>query len=327
MLPTRFTALVGCTLPFQQAPIGGFAQARLASAVSAAGGLGMVVVTGAEPARIAQRLDDAVSRSPGPIGANFFLVLCDPATLSACVATAAARVRVVDFFYGEPDPALIAIVHEHGALASWQIGSREEALAAEAAGCDFISAQGIEAGGHVRGQVGLLTLLSEVLDAVAVPVLAAGGIGTGRAVAAALAAGADGVRVGTRFVAAEEAEAHPLYIEALIASRATDTLLADCFTVPCKGAPHRVLRASALAAHAFQGDVVGEAYDPETSTTQPIRRLQKAAATRHVSGTIEAMPLWAGESVGSVRASQPAAVIIDELMTEAEVLLRRFSPR
>lgn len=327
MLSTRFTALVGCRLPLQQAPIGGLAQARLASAVSAAGGLGTVVVTGAEPARIAQRLDDAVSRSPGPIAANFFLILCNPATLFECVAAAAARVRVVDFFYGEPDPALVAIVHEHGALATWQIGSREEALAAEAAGCDFISAQGIEAGGHVRGHIGLLTLLSEVLDAVHIPVLAAGGIGTGRGVAAALAAGADGVRVGTRFVAAEEAEAHPRYIEALIASRATDTLLADSFTLPCTGAPHRVLRASALAAHAFQGDVVAESYDPETSTTKPIRRLQKAAATRHVTGTIEAMPLWAGESVGSVRASQPAAAIIDELMSEAELLLRRFSPR
>jgi len=324
MLRTRFTDLVGCTVPLQQAPMGSFSRGRLAGAVSAAGGLGMVVVTGEKATRVAQRLDDAMAQSRGPIGANFFLVLCDQATLPACVATAAARVRVVDFFYGQPDPALVAIVHEHGALASWQIGSLEEAVAAEAAGCDFIVAQGVEAGGHVRGQVGLLTLLSEVLEAVTVPVVAAGGIGTARAVAAALAAGADGVRVGTRFVAAEEAEAHPRYVEALIASRASDTLLADTFTLGYTGAPHRVLRTSAQAAAAFEGDVVGETYDPESGTTRPIHRFQKMTATRHASGTIEAMPLWAGESVSGVRASQPAATIIDELMSEAEVLLRRF---
>ena len=111
MLNTRFTSLVGCTVPLQQAPMGSFSRARLAGAVSAAGGLGMVVVTGEKPDRVAQRLDDARAQSPGPIGANFFLVLCDPATLPICVAAAAARVRVVDFFYGEPDPALVAIVH------------------------------------------------------------------------------------------------------------------------------------------------------------------------------------------------------------------------
>jgi len=324
MIDTRFTSLVGCAVPLQQAPMGSFSRARLAGAVSAAGGLGMVVVTGEKPDRVAQRLDDARAQSPGPIGANFFLVLCDPATLRTCVAAAAARVRVVDFFYGEPDPALVAIVHEQGALASWQIGSLEEARAAESAGCDFIVAQGVEAGGHVRGQVGLLTLLSEVLGAVAVPVVAAGGIGSGRAVAAALAAGADGVRVGTRFIAAEEAEAHPRYVDALIASRASDTLVVDTFTLGYKGAPHRVLRASAQAVNAFDGDVVGESYDPETGTTRTIRRFQKMTATRHATGVIEAMPHWAGESVSSVEARQPAAAIIDELMNDAEKRLRRF---
>src|SRR5205807_2215219 len=82
-----------------------------------------------------------------------------------------------------------------GALASWQVGSLREALAARDAGCDFIIAQGIEAGGHIRGKIGVLALLSEVLDAVDIPVLAAGGIGSGRSLAAVLAAGAAGARV------------------------------------------------------------------------------------------------------------------------------------
>jgi NAD(P)H-dependent flavin oxidoreductase YrpB (nitropropane dioxygenase family) len=304
--------------------MGSFARPRLAAAVSAAGGLGMVVVTAERPERVASRLDEALEMSPGPIGASFFLPVCEPETLTACITAAAKRAQVIDFFYSDPDPELVALVHEYGALASWQVGSSEEAVAAEAAGCDFIVAQGIEAGGHVRGKISLLTLLGEVLDAVSIPVLAAGGIGSGRAMAAALASGADGVRVGTRFVAAEEAEAHPRYVEALIASRAADTLFADVFNFGYAGLPHRVLRASAEAARAFEGEFVGESYNPETGGTDSIHHLEKMTATRHATGAIEAMPHWAGESVSGVRQIEPAAAIIDELVSDAEALLRRW---
>lgn len=324
MLTTRFTELVGCSVPIQQSPMGSFARPRLASAVSAAGGLGMIVVTGAPPDTVVRRLDLALEMSPGPIGANFFMIFCDPATLRESVAAAAARAKVVDFFYGAPDADLIAIVHEHGALASWQIGSVEEARAAEAAGCDLIVAQGIEAGGHVRGNIGLLALLAGVLDAVDVPVLASGGIGTGRAMAAALAAGADGVRVGTRFVASEEAEAHPEYVRALIAAGPADTVYTNTFTHEYAEAPHRVLRSAAQAATAFQGDVVGEDFEPETGARWPVHRLEKMTASRHATGTIEAMSLWAGESVGGVTKVQPVADIIQEMAGEAERLLRRW---
>src|SRR5205085_858127 len=135
----------------------------------------------------------------------------------------------VEFFYAEPDRALVEMGHGGGALVSWQVGTKSEAIAAADAGCDIIVVQGIEAGGHVRGTVGTFALLSEVIESVDVPVLAAGGIGTGRAMAAALAAGADGVRVGTRFLAATEAAAHPEYVAALIASQAEDTIYTTAF--------------------------------------------------------------------------------------------------
>jgi nitronate monooxygenase len=90
--------------------------------------------------------------------------------------------------YGWREPEVVNSVYAHGALVSWQVGSRSEAISAEAAGCDIVIAQGTEAGGHVRGGISLLALLDQVLDAVAVPVLAAGGIGSGRALAAVLAA-------------------------------------------------------------------------------------------------------------------------------------------
>ena len=325
MLSTRFTELVGCTIPIQQAPIGGCASPRLAAAVAKAGGLGMVSVTGDPPDVVAAQLDQARQLSAGPIGAHFFLLMVDRDSAPASVAAAAERAPVVDFFYADPDPKLVDIVHATGALASWQIGSVEEARAAVDAGCDFVIAQGIEAGGHGRGQIGLMPLLDAVLSTVDVPVLAAGGIGSGRALAAVLAAGADGARIGTRFVAAEEAEAHPRYVEALIAASPMDTVRSDTFALDYPGAPHRALRSSVAAAQAFQGDEVGEVLSPSGDRV-PVRRFQKLTITRHVTGAIEAMPHWAGESVGSVTRLQPAAEIVHELAGEAERLLRRWGP-
>jgi NAD(P)H-dependent flavin oxidoreductase YrpB (nitropropane dioxygenase family) len=234
-------------------------------------------------------------------------------------------VRVVDFFHTDPDAALVEIVHRHGALACWQVGSPEEAVAAAAAGCDFLIAQGIEAGGHVRGRIGMLALLNEVLDTVAVPVLAAGGIGTGRAMAAALAAGADGVRVGTRFLAAEEAEAHPAYVQALIAARPQDTVYTEAFGAGWPiNAPHRVLRSCLQAAEAFPGEVVGEGRDYYTGQRYPIVRFGTVCTHKSDMGAIEAMSLWAGESVGGVTKIESAADIVRDLTAEAEHLLRRW---
>ncbi len=224
---------------------------------------------------------------------------------------------MVEFFYGEPDPRLIDMVHAGGALAAWQLGSLAEAIAAEAAGCDFVVAQGIGAGGHVRGSVGTFPLLGDVLEAIRIPVLAAGGIGTARAVAAALAAGADGARVGTRFVATHEAAAHPEYVAALIAARAEDTVYTGAFHLGWPDAPHRVLRSCITAAEAFQGDVVGEAVRLDGPRI-PILRFGTAVADRTVTGAIEAMALWAGESVSGVTRMQSAAEVVRELATGAE---------
>src|SRR5258706_2346645 len=139
MLTTRFTELVGCSVPIQQAGMGGgIASPRLAAAVANAGGLGMVSVYGYPPAVVAQLLDSVRQQTTGAIGANFLMPGVDPDLAGECVAAAASRARVVDFFWGEPDPALVKIVHAAGALACWQVGSREEAVAAADAGCDFL---------------------------------------------------------------------------------------------------------------------------------------------------------------------------------------------
>jgi nitronate monooxygenase len=154
-------------------------------------------------------------------------------------------------------------------------------------------------------------------------VLAAGGIGSGRSMAAALAAGADGVRVGTRFVAAVESDAHPAWVEQLITARAEDTVYTEAFSVGWKE-PHRVLRSCLAAAEAFDEEVVGETASLD-GTRVTIARFEPDAFNRSTTGAVEAMSLWAGESVGDVTRVQPAAEIVQELAGEAEQLLRRWS--
>jgi NAD(P)H-dependent flavin oxidoreductase YrpB (nitropropane dioxygenase family) len=308
--------------------MGSHANTRLAAAVANAGGLGMVSVYGdygGPPENVAKMLERTREQTSGVFGANFIMKWVEPVLAHKTVKAAAEHANVVEFFYTDPDAALIEIVHAAGALACWQVGSREEAVAAVAAGCDFVVAQGIEAGGHVRGTFGLLALLDQVLSAVDVPVVAAGGIGTARALAAVLAAGADGVRVGTRFLAVEEAEAHPDYVQALIAAEAEDTIYTDAFSVGWPHAPHRVLRSSLEAAQAFQGEFVGTMADTWDAQPYQLPRLGCAAIHKSATGNVEAMPQWAGESVGGLKKVQTAAEIIHELTSEAEMLLRRWS--
>src|SRR5919112_409052 len=155
MLTTRFTELVGCEVPIQQAGMGAVSPPELVAAVSNAGGLGMLGRAGWGGRKLANlnRLIDQVEALTGrPFGVNFIVAPehmddTDP----SCFALAARRARVVEFFWAWPDPALIATVHEQGALVSWQVGSREEAVAAAEAGADLIVAQSVEAGGHGRG--------------------------------------------------------------------------------------------------------------------------------------------------------------------------------
>src|SRR3989441_12331594 len=172
----------------------------------------MLQLSGFTPEQATRSLDEVRKRTRNVFGANFIVTEAwypDLEELREVVETASKHAKVVEFFYRQPDSSLVELVHKNGALASWQVGSNDEAVAATKAGWDLIVAQGIEAGGHIRGKIGVLSLLEQVLDSVTVPVLAAGGIGSGRAVAAALAPGGAGGPGWARFLVAGEAGGHP----------------------------------------------------------------------------------------------------------------------
>jgi nitronate monooxygenase len=178
---------------------------------------------------------------------------------------------------------------------------------------DVVIVNGWESGGRkgVEGPT-LLPLLDAVLDAVSVPVIAGGGIATPRGVAAALAAGAGGVRVGTRFIAAEESDAHPAWQRAVVEADAAESLASMAFNagMPVPG-PHRVLSRSIAAAEALDCENAGTVRIGAVEI--PAQRFGAVAPTRASTGAIDAMPFYAGQSTGAVRAIQPAAAIVEDL--------------
>ena len=310
-MTTPVTDLLRCELPLQLAPMGSAsATPALPLAVARAGGHAMYPGLALPPAALAPVID-ALAAETVAFGVNFIVPMMNRGSLEL----AAERAPYVDFFLAEPDPALVALVREHGGVCGWQVESADEARAAEAAGCQVVIAKGWESGGRKRIEgPALLPLLEAVLGAVSVPVVAAGGIATARGVAAALAGGAAAVRVGTRFIAAEESDAHPEWKRAIVAARAEDAVVSVAFNagMPVPG-PHRVLRRSVAAAEALADEQAGVVR--LAGAEIPVARFAPTPPTAASTGAIEAMPFYAGQSAGAVTAIQPAADIVADLAT------------
>ena len=313
---TAFTRLVGCRVPIQLAVMGGgTGTPELAARVSEAGGLGMLSST--FPLPVGEQLRWVQARTDRPVGVGFFAF--DVPTMAEELELAARLARVVDVFWGDPDAGVVERVHAGGALAFWQVGSLDEALAAVDAGCDAVVAQGVEAGGHVRGTTPLLTLLRQVVPVLEVPVVAAGGIATGAALAEAVDAGAAAARVGTRFLATAESGAHPDYVAALLAASGADTVSTTAFGQGWPDAPHRVLRIAEEQVAAWPDPIVGRAvcgdrrWDVERRSSQP--------PTVFITGEIRAMAMYAGCGVGDIADVPSAAEVVDRMTVEALALL------
>jgi nitronate monooxygenase len=293
------TDLLRCEVPIQLAPMGGVSVSpALPNAVSRAGAHAMYPGL----MHTAETLAPVLDGLEPPFGVNFIVPLMDRGGLEL----ASERAPYVDFFLAEPDAELVGLIR---GVCGWQVETAEEARAAEAAGCDVIVVKGHESGGRKRVEgPELQPLLEATLAAVSIPVIAAGGIGTADDVARAMAAGAAGVRVGTRFIAAAESEAHPAWIAALIEATADDAVVSHAFNVgmPVPG-PHRVLRRSIEAAEAITGDTAGVIGDVSLPPFAP------SPPSRDATGNVEAMPFYAGRSAAAVTEVMPAAAIVAEL--------------
>jgi nitronate monooxygenase/enoyl-[acyl-carrier protein] reductase II len=319
-LRTALSDRLGIAVPLVQAPVGSAAAPDLAAAVSEAGGLGMLAVTWHGPDRTRDRIRAVRERTSRPFGVNLVLDFPVDDTLAVCLDEA---VPVVSTFWGDPAPVR-QVMRGSGALHMHTVGSVTEARQAVDCGVDVIVAQGWEGGGHVRGTTTTMVLVPSVVDAVSpVPVMAAGGISDGRGIAAALTLGAQGVWLGTRFLATAEAGTHGMYRNRLVASGAADTVHTRCFDGGWPDAPHRVLRNSTVRrwesagfppspGRPGEGDIVAVDEDGQLH-----HRYEDLIPLPGMTGDLADMALYAGQSVELVRDVRPAGQLVGDLTTQA----------
>lgn len=301
----------------------------LAAAVSNAGGLGMLAPWRADVETMRRQIRETRALTPRPFAVNLVLEIPQQERLAVCLDEG---VPIISFFWRDP-ASLVPRAKAGGALVLHTVGSADDAKRAVDCGVDIVVAQGWEAGGHVRGMVATMPLVPTVVDAVRpTPVVAAGGIADGRGLAAVLALGAAGAWIGTRFLASHEAAIHRRYQELLLRASGTDTIYLDnLFDVRWPNAPHRTLRNKTIeaweaAGRPASGQRPGEGEVIATSRSSgPIVRYQSYTPGADVEGDIDALSLWAGQSVGLVSKLQPASEIVREIAEEARLILRQLA--
>ena len=301
---------MGLRVPIVNAPMGGVAGGRLAAAVTAAGGLGMV---GMGTAGSTSSLHAELPHVRGTFGIGLvdWVMRKEPALLDAALA---AEPVLISVSFGT-DLSWVRRAHDAGIAAATQVYSSVEAQAAQDAGIDLVVARGCEGGGHGDATIGTLPLLDAVLDVVSVPVLAAGGIASARSLAAVLAAGASGAWLGTCLSACSEASTTEAYRRALVAARETDTTSTRVFDIVRRlpwstRFPSRVLRNDFVARWADHEDVLADDPDAQAELAAAI------AADDHRTA-----PVDAGQGVGMVTGVVPVAEVIERLCVGAEKLL------
>lgn len=301
---------LGLAVPVVQAPMAGVSGGALAAAVSRAGGLGCVAAGSTTPAGW---LGEQVAVADGlPVGVGL-LAWSLPGRPDLVEAALAARPALVSMSYGPYEPH-VARFREAGVLVATQAGTVEEAVAAERAGVDVVVARGGEAGGHGRDDVATLPLLQGVLDAVDLPVLAAGGIATARGVAAVLAAGAAGVWCGTAFLACPEAETSAQARERLLAADSTGTAYGRVFDVGLRQAWPREYGGRALRNAFFERWQGRE--DELAADDTAADQLRAAARARDFDTAV----VYAGQAVGLLCEARPAADVVAELARGRDLL-------
>ena len=319
MLRTRLTDTLQIERPVMLAGMGGVSYHRLVTAVSEAGGFGCLGASTMRREEMRQEIAAVREGTDKPFGVD--LLTASPADMVSQVEDV-IRGGATAFVAGLGVPRdVIELCHSNGVIVVNMCGKVRHAVDAVAAGCDIVVAQGTEAGGHT-GQVATMALVPQVVDAVGdrVPVVAAGGIVDGRGLAAALALGADGIWVGTRFIATPEARSVVGYKDTLLATKEDGTVVTRAYT----GKTCRVV-----------ANDYTSSYETGSRATQPFPQqfvvsLQDGAnhlggdeSTTDVDPSIEFFP--AGQGVGAIDELVPAAELVERFVTEAEAILSKLA--
>lgn len=319
MISTRLTEMLRIEHPVMLAGMGGVSYAPLVAAVSEAGGFGCLGASTMGPERMVQEMEEVRSLTARPFGVDLLTAM--PGGLEEQVDLVVEHGAAV-FVAGLGVPAaVVERCHEAGLLVVNMCGKVDHARRAVEAGCDLVVAQGTEAGGHT-GQVATMPLVPQIVDAVgsAVPVVAAGGLFDGRGLAAALALGADGVWLGTRFIATPEARAVLGYKEALVAGREDGTTVSRAYS----GKTMRVVRNDYTTW-----------FDAHPDELQPFpaqlgRAMGDGAFHLGLDGDVEGVDparecFPAGQGMGGIEALVPAGELVRRIVAEAEAALRAAS--
>lgn len=303
--------LLGIDYPIIQGGMAWVADANLAAAVSNAGGLGLIAAGSMPPEALRQEIAKARQLTDRPFGVNIMLMSPYAADLAEVVRE--EKVAVVTTGAGSPGK-FIQGWKDAGIKVIPVIASVAYAKRMQNLGADAIVAEGTEAGGHI-GEMTTMTLVPQVVDAVSIPVIAAGGVADGRGIAAAFMLGASGVQVGTRFLVCEECTIHRNYKQMVIKARDIDTLV----TGRKGGHPVRTLK-NKLARQLIKLEKQGATFEQIEEIT--VGSLRKAVK----EGSLDEGSFMAGQAAGLVKRTQPAAEIIREMFIEAADLLGDHLP-
>lgn len=300
---TRVTELLGIEQPIIQGAMAWIADARLAAAVSNAGGLGIIACGSAPLEWVREQIELCRSLTDKPFGVN--IMLMNPEAPQLAELLAELRVPVITTGAGNPGN-YIERWKEAGAKVVPVVASAALARRMERCGADAVIAEGCEAGGHI-GELTTMALTPAVCEAVSIPVIAAGGVADGRGMVAAFALGAEGVQIGTRFLTAHECSIHDAYKQKVIAAKDSDTIV----TGRDNGHPVRQLK------NKFSRGIRKMEADRETSL-EDIEEALAGSLHRAVTGDVDGGSLMSGQVACLIKDEKSAQEIVDDLMEEAK---------
>ena len=305
-MKTRITELLGIETPIIQGGMAWVAESHLAAAVSAAGGFGIIGSATAPAEVVAKMIKEIKETTDKPFGIN--IMLMSPYAAEVAALAAVEKVAAVTTGAGNPSQYM-KMWKDANVKVMPVVASVAMAKLLERAGADAIIAEGMESGGHI-GSTTTMALLPQVVDAVSVPVIGAGGIGDGRGVAAAFMLGAEAVQMGTRFLVATEAITHENYKNKVIAAKDIDSEVTGLST----GHPVRLLR-NKMTREYLRLEKEGASFEELEQMT--VGSLRNAV----VDGDVITGSVMAGQIAGMIKKKQTCKEIIDELMAETTTIL------